>query len=290
MDVLLVDFRGTAELLGQRAHVERDCLFVPEPDPTPEALLDILLRVRAPHGEIADIRARVLHVYEGAGVALELVDPPTARRVFEVWFEAASRCAPSTEPTRIGWYQEEPAASPSSPGYDAPPAACATEEPAADDAAEPAATDGDPPEPASSGEVDERSSATLLDQIRAMSAQQRMHLAAHGDRAARLILVKDPNKTIQTFLLQNKHITIEEVRYLAGSRQASPDALQTIAANRDWVQNQGLITALVGNPKTPQGAAVRLLDRLPETELRRLARSGNVPRAVQTAARKKVNA
>ena len=269
MDVLLVDFRGTAELLGQRAHVERDCLFVPEPDPTPEALLDILLRVRAPHGEIADIRARVLHVYEGAGVALELVDPPTARRVFEVWFEAASRCAPSTEPTRIGWYQEEPAASPSSPGYDAPPAACATEEPAADDAAEPAATDGDPPEPASSGEVDEiRRRCRPIQRCRPSSA-----CTCRPWRPRRPTdLVKDPTM-IQTFL-QNKHITIEEVRY-CGSRQF-PDALQTIAANRDCAE-PGLITALVGNPKTPQAppSVCSIAFRRPS----RLARSGIVPRA-----------
>ena len=289
MDVLLVDFRGTTEFLAQREHLERGCLFVAEPDPPPEPLTDLVLRARSPHGEIADLRVRVLQVYQGVGVVLELVDPPAARRVLDAWFEAASRCAPSSELMRVGWFREERVSAPSPAPYEEPAAACAAEEPPAGDAPEPDGTEGGPTESPDAGESDDKSSGPLLDQIRAMSAQQRMHLAAHGDRAARLILVKDPNKTIQTFLLQNKHFTIEEVRYLAASRQASPDALQTIAGNRDWVQNQGVVTALVGNPKTPLGAAVRLLDRLPETELRRVARSGNVPRGVQTAARKKLN-
>ncbi|MBI4917391.1 MAG: hypothetical protein HY825_16250 [Acidobacteria bacterium] len=287
MDVLLIDFRGTRELLAQREHLGRGCLFVPEPAPAPAELADVLLRVRAPHGEVADFRVRVLQVYAGAGVALELCDAAAARRVLEAWFASVSRLAASSEPTRIGWLKEaEAAPMPASPGP-AEGVACA---PAVELGGVPAVPTADEVSPPAPGEgAGEKPSALLVDQIRDMNAQQRMHLAAHGDRAARLILVKDPNKTIQTFLLQNKHITIEEVRYLAGSRQASPDALQTIAANRDWVQNPGVVAALVRNPKTPQSAAVRLLDRVGETELRRLAKSGDVPRGVQMAARKKLN-
>jgi hypothetical protein len=51
-----------------------------------------------------------------------------------------------------------------------------------------------------------------------------------------------------------------------------------------------VVLALVRNPKTPMGSAVRLLDRLPEQELRRLAKSPDVPRGVQLAARKRINA
>jgi hypothetical protein len=130
--------------------------------------------------------------------------------------------------------------------------------------------------------------ALLYDQIKAMGSQEKIRLALHGDRAARLILLKDVNKTIQTFLLQNPRITIDEVRYLAGYRQASPDALQAIAAHREWGQNANVVAALVRNPKTPATIAVKLLDKLAVTELRRLAKGNEVPRAVQVAARKRV--
>jgi hypothetical protein len=121
-----------------------------------------------------------------------------------------------------------------------------------------------------------------------MTANEKMQLAAHGDRPSRLLLMKDPMRTVQTFLLQNPRIALEEIRALAGSRQSTPDVLQAIAAHRDWSQNPGVVTALVRNPRTPLGAAVRLLDRLPEQEIRRLSRSNDVSRGVQTAARKRL--
>lgn len=272
---LSVRFRGRPALQEQRGHLQRGCLFVPVPEPAPETLQDVRLLVEAPSGETAVWPARVLQVYAGAGMALGFDDPEPVRARFEAWL-AAPGGADET-PAEVAWSGESPPA----PRSTAPAVEAATraEEPPDDGAsnAEPAAA----PDAATAG--------PLADQIRAMSAQQRMHLAAHGDRAARLLLARDPNKTIQSFLLQNPHITIEEVRYLAGSRQASPDALQIIAGHREWSQNPGVVAALVRNPKTPLGSAVRLLDRLGEPELRRLAKSNDVPRGVQLAARKKVN-
>jgi len=47
------------------------------------------------------------------------------------------------------------------------------------------------------------------------------------------------------------------------------------------------VTALIHNPKTPPVTAVKLLDKLPMSEVRRLARTGEAPRAVTIAARKR---
>jgi hypothetical protein len=112
----------------------------------------------------------------------------------------------------------------------------------------------------------------------------------HGDRAARLVLVKDVNKTVQTFLVQNPRITLDEIRYLAGFRQANPDVLATIGAHREWGQHQGIVAALIRNPKTPTSTALKLLDKVAVSELRRLAKSNDVSRAVQAAARKRATA
>ncbi|HEY5242860.1 MAG TPA: hypothetical protein VIJ22_15380 [Polyangiaceae bacterium] len=144
----------------------------------------------------------------------------------------------------------------------------------------PEATPGEEPT-----QADER---LLYDQIKAMSSPEKMQLALHGDRTARFLLLKDVSKGVQTFLLQNPRITLDEIRYIAGYRQANPDVLVTIAGHRDWGQNQGVLAALVRNPKTPTMTAVKLLDKVAATELRRLAKSTEVPRAVQAAARKKV--
>jgi len=130
--------------------------------------------------------------------------------------------------------------------------------------------------------------APLADRIKVMSTAEKRKLALQGDRPARQLLLKDPNKQMQVFVVQNKGITLDEVRYVAGFRQANPEALKQIAENRDWMQNPNVLMALVQNPKTPPIVATRLLSKLTPSDLRRVAKSGNVPRAVSIAARKMV--
>jgi hypothetical protein len=286
VDVLVVQFDGREDLLAQQPHLAIGCIFVPVPEPPPAVLADLLLRVRTPTGAEGELRARVFQIVPGQGVALGFEDKAGAKRQFDEWIAEASGVAIAGRGIRVAWGSAS-----SAPARTQPPRFVETEPempppPPEEPAGEAEAPATEIPEPDAE---EEKAAGPLLDQIRAMSAQQKMHLAAHGDRVHRLILVKDTNRTIQTFLLQNPHITLEEVRYLAGFRQATPDALQTIAAHREWSQSAGVVLALVRNPRTPMAAAVRLLDRVGEVELRRLARSPDVPRGVQLAARKKVN-
>lgn len=138
------------------------------------------------------------------------------------------------------------------------------------------------PEASSEGEL------PLAERLKTMSTPDKRKLALHGDRAARQLMLKDPNKQMHVFVVQNKGITLDEVRYVAGFRQANPEALKQISENRDWVQNPRILMALVQNPKTPPTVATRLLSKLGTNDLRRLAKSSNVPRAVSIAARKMV--
>jgi hypothetical protein len=253
--VLTVIFQQAAEFLAQEAHLAKGAFFLPSPEPLPEPLAELVLHVESPTNDVAEVAVRVVQI-SPTRIALALVDPSGARATLAPLFDAA-RASPSGDgATWVHWGRPEA-------GEDVPPA------------------------PGENGPAtpDE---GLLYDQIRAMGSQEKMQLALHGDRTARLLLVKDINKTIHTFLLQNPRITIDEVRYIAGYRQANPDALLTIAAHREWGQNQNVLAALVRNPKTPTTTAVKLVDRLAPAEQRRLAKSTEVPRAVQTAARKKV--
>ena len=138
--------------------------------------------------------------------------------------------------------------------------------------------------PADEGEAGQ----TLYDRIRAMSGSEKMKLARTGDRAARLLLVKDTNKTVHLALIQNRGLTIDEVKVMAANRQLNPEALRLIGEHRDWTRNPGVVSALVSNPKTPTPAALKLIERLQTTELRRLARSSNATPAVAAAARRRL--
>lgn len=128
----------------------------------------------------------------------------------------------------------------------------------------------------------------LHERIREMSTPEKRKLALHGDKQARTLLMKDPNKLLHNFVIQNKGITVDEVRYIAGYRQTNPETLKQISENREWMQNPRIVMALVTNPKTPSTVATKLLGRLPKSDLRRIAKSGNIPRAVSAAAKKMV--
>lgn len=134
----------------------------------------------------------------------------------------------------------------------------------------------------------EEPEGTLFDRVRAMKKAEKRQLALHGDRAARLILMKDVDKELHASVIQNPAITLDEIRYIAGYRQTNPDVLKRIAANRDWVQYPQVVSALVRNPKTPTPVALRLVDRLSLTEQRTILRSQQASMAVLQAIKRKL--
>jgi hypothetical protein len=140
-----------------------------------------------------------------------------------------------------------------------------------------------PAEPA----ADEAPRGALADRIKAMSVQQKMQAALSGSREERLALIRDPAKVAHVFVLKNPRIGIDEVLYAAKSPNLAPDAIKLIAEHKEWSVNAAICTALARNPKTPVPTALRLLDRVPTSELRAIAKGGARDQIVH-AARKKV--
>jgi hypothetical protein len=259
-DVLTLRFESADKLVEQSAHAEQGGLFVPCPDPAPPVPSDVRVRIESVLGAPVEFAAQVVQVFP-AGMALTFVDAAAAQGELAPLFEAARTAGDAGGAVVVEWLVEL--------APDAIEAEAA--ELSLDDIA-----------------LEEKREGTLFDQIRAMSVPQKRNLALKGERAARLLLIKDVNKTLQTFLLKNPRITIDEVKLIASDRQANPEALKIVSENRIWLQNPSISTALVRNPKTPSSIAIRLLDRVPFNELRHIAKSGGAGRAVVQAAKKKV--
>jgi hypothetical protein len=113
--------------------------------------------------------------------------------------------------------------------------------------------------------------------------QEKMALAISADRETRMQLLRDVNKQLHPMVLKNPRITLEEVQWAARLVTLNPEALKMIAEHMEWGQNAGVIAALVRNPRTPLGSAVKLVPRLPTAELRALAKSQGKPQIVQAA-------
>lgn len=128
----------------------------------------------------------------------------------------------------------------------------------------------------------------LSERLRAMTVPQKMQLALSGSREERFALLRDTNKTLHVFVLKNPRIGVDEVIWAAKLTTLSPEALKLISENREWNGNASVLIALVRNPKTPLSIAVHLIERLPMSEIRAIAKGGAREQIVH-AARKRVN-
>jgi hypothetical protein len=119
-----------------------------------------------------------------------------------------------------------------------------------------------------------------------MSILQRMKLAMKGTKGQRAQLIRDSNKLVAAAVLSSPKLTESEVEAFAKMGNVSEDVLRTIAMNRSWAKNYGVIAGLTRNPKTPPGISMQMVQRLNERDLKMLAIDRNVPEAVRLAARK----
>lgn len=127
---------------------------------------------------------------------------------------------------------------------------------------------------------------SLYAQILNMTVGERIKLALKGNRDARMILIRDPNRLIQRFVLQNPRITDDEVIMIARNRNLDVELLRKIGDHKYWTRNYQVKLALVSNPKTPLATALHFVSSLMERDVRLLAKSKNVSATVVAQARR----
>ena len=127
---------------------------------------------------------------------------------------------------------------------------------------------------------------SLFAQILLMRVGERVKLALRGNRDARMILIRDPNRLIQRFVLRNPRISDEEVISVARNRNADTDLLRIIGDHKQWSRSYQVRLGLVTNPKTPLAIALHFVNGLTERDLRFLAKSKNVSATVVAQVRR----
>ena len=137
----------------------------------------------------------------------------------------------------------------------------------------------DPP----AGTTVERS---FLQTVQEMTVAERIKLALRGNREVRMILIRDPNRMIRRFVLQNPRVGDEEIIAIAKNRSADDELLRLIGDSREWTKNYQVRISLVSNPKTPLTLSMRHLHSLNDRDVRALAKSKNVSATVANAAKR----
>ncbi len=125
---------------------------------------------------------------------------------------------------------------------------------------------------------------SMINRILKMGMKDRVKWAQKGDREARNILIRDPNRIVAQAVINNPRITENEVEKIATMRSVPEDVLRLISINRNWVRNYQIMHKLAQNPRTPIGQVITILTRLQLRDLLALSKNRNVPDAVRRQA------
>jgi len=125
---------------------------------------------------------------------------------------------------------------------------------------------------------------SIINRIMKMGMKDRAKLAIKGDREARNILVRDPNRVIAQAVLNNPRITEQEIEKISSMRSISVDILRQIANNRQWSRHYPVIHNIARNPRTPIANVLSVMPRLQLRDLAALSKNRNVSDAVRRQA------
>ncbi|MGI8734623.1 MAG: hypothetical protein ACR2LM_15125 [Pyrinomonadaceae bacterium] len=125
---------------------------------------------------------------------------------------------------------------------------------------------------------------SLIRRLMLMSTRDRMKLARKGDREARSILIRDPNKIVAAAVINNPRITDQEAENIATMRTVADEVLRLMAMNRNWARSYTIIHNLSRNPRTPIPTVISILPRIRTKDLKHLAQNRNVSEAIRRQA------
>jgi hypothetical protein len=134
--------------------------------------------------------------------------------------------------------------------------------------------------------MEEGKRLNVTQRIAKMNVSEKIKMAGMGNKEARTILLREPNRLIQMAVINSPRITDAEVLGLAQAKTTSDDIMRVITGTRDWTRQHTIRVALIKNPKVPLAMAMRFMLTMRESEIRDLSTNKNVPTGVRLHAKK----
>ena len=131
----------------------------------------------------------------------------------------------------------------------------------------------------STGKSDEGDalSQSLYQRVRKMNIAQKVRLALVGGAMARALLIRDPKIVVAMAVLKSPKLTVKEIASFAKTKSTTDNVIQAICRNREWTRNYRIQFSLLCNPKTPAMFSNRWIRNVTDNDLKRIARSREVP-------------
>jgi hypothetical protein len=126
----------------------------------------------------------------------------------------------------------------------------------------------------------------MFSKIKQMNFAERVKLSMMGNKEARTILVRDPNRVVACAVLRNPRVAESEVTLFAQSKVVVDDVLRLISESRKWIKLYQIKVSLVTNPKTPPDISLKYVRHLLERDLRSIMNDKNLPGVISLAAKR----
>ena len=133
------------------------------------------------------------------------------------------------------------------------------------------------------------SAQTFTQRLASMSVPEKVKCAMKGTREMRSVLIRDPNRMVASAVLSCPKVNEAEVEAFAKMGNVSEDILRTIGNTRAWIKSYAVTLSLVKNSKTPVAMSMTLMQRLTESDVKRLTTDRNVPEALRLSAKKRLS-
>jgi len=125
--------------------------------------------------------------------------------------------------------------------------------------------------------------------ISKLAPMKKIRLAIMGNAFERAILIRDTNKAVCLSAIKSPKVKENEVVAYCANRSLAHDVIRYISGRREWTKLYSVKLNLVLNPKTPMSTAMGLLGHLHAHDVRKVAHSRNIPSALATAARRRMD-
>ena len=111
---------------------------------------------------------------------------------------------------------------------------------------------------------------------RPLTLGERKSLARSWRRDVLMRLIADPHVDVVERLLENPHLTEDDVLRIATARRSSAAVLALLLRSPKWSRSPRIRRALVRNPRLPLQIALRLVGLLDSVELRDIAKDAHL--------------
>jgi len=125
--------------------------------------------------------------------------------------------------------------------------------------------------------IEKKVNENIYNKINKMNMAEKIKLALKGNKTARMLLIRDPNKQVSLNVLKNPKITEQEIEFILKNKATGEHIIREVARTNTFIKDYNTLRDIVFHPKTPLNISMSFINRLFAADLEKLSKSRDVP-------------